>query len=106
MSGNKKSVKTNKKINNRNGLNKSKSNNKTKFAIVGGACIALIIAIVCVVIFVPKDDDANYPSSYPDYFSNLKEEKEAFSKALATCNKAAESKLAAKGIKTQICWFQ
>lgn len=103
MSGKNKSSKTNGKIRNVKST-RSKTKSKAKPIIIGGVCaVLLVVAIVCAIIFIPKaiDKDADYPSSYPDYFSNLKEEKEVFSKALDTCNKAAEAKLASKGIKTE-----
>lgn len=83
--------------------NKKVSDNKHKIIIISGLCAFLVIVAVVCAIVIPKsiDNDADYPSSFPDYFSNLKEEKEAFARALSSCNKAAEAKLAANGIKTE-----
>ncbi len=110
MSGEKGTTKTNKKTRNTKTTNNSR--NKSKVVAICSVCVILItIAVVCAVIFIPKinsgdtktdfSEYANYPSSFPDYFLNLKEEKEAFARALSTCNKAAEAKLASKGIKTE-----
>lgn len=102
MSGKKKATKTNKKT--QGAKITSKRASKSKVITICSICAVLITtAIICAVIFIPKNinNDADYPSSFPDYFSNLKEEKEAFARALSSCNKVAEAKLDANGVKTE-----
>lgn len=77
-----------------------------KMLIIGAAVLGGIVLVVCGIVFLPGilDEDLRSPSSYPAFYANLKEEKEAFTKALQACNKAAESKLKSKGITTEYNW--
>ncbi len=77
-----------------------------KVLLIGGGIIAGIIVVLCAIKFLPLmfDEDLRTESTYPEYYANLKEEKEAYAKALEACNKAAESKMKAKGITVEYKW--
>jgi hypothetical protein len=77
-----------------------------KILAIGGGVIAAIAVIVAAIYFVPRwlDKDLGTASSYPAYYANLKEEKEAFSRALQACNKAAAAKLKSNGVTTEYEW--
>ncbi len=77
-----------------------------KVWMIGGGVLAAVVLIVCGICFLPGmlDKDLKTPSTYPKYYKNLKEEKEAFANALVACNKAAESKMSSKGITTEYKW--
>lgn len=78
---------------------------KKPFIIVG-CVLAGILIVFCAIKFLPLafDEDLRTKSSYPEYYKNLKEEKEAFAKALEACNKAAASHMSSKGITTEYEW--
>lgn len=92
-------------------VNKTKAKNRgerkikinKKAVIISGSIIVGIILIVCAVLFLPMafDEDLRSQSSYPKYFSNLKEEKVAFTRALQSCNEAAESKMRSNGVTVE-----
>lgn len=86
--------------------NIKKLNINKKPLIILGCVLGGIILVVLAVKFVPMmlDEDLRTDSTYPEYYANLKEEKDAYARALEACNKAAVSKLKAKGITTEYEW--
>lgn len=96
-------------------INKTKSAKGAKMSgvkiskkvwMIGGGVLTAVILVVCGICFLPGmlDKDLSTPSTYPKYYKNLKEEKEAFANALEACNRAAESKMKSNGIKTEYQW--
>lgn len=83
-----------------------KPNVSKKLLVVIGCIVGAIVLVVCAIKFIPLmlDEDLRTESTYPEYYANLKEEKEAYVKALEACNKAAASKLKAKGVTTEYEW--
>lgn len=83
-----------------------KPNVSKKLLVVIGCIVGAIVLVVCAIKFIPLmlDEDLRTESTYPEYYANLKEEKEAYTKALEACNKAAESSLKAKGITVKYEW--
>lgn len=82
-------------------IKKIKINKKAFF--VGGSIIGAAVLLICAIRFLPLafDEDLRSQSSYPKYFGNLKEEKDAFIKALQSCNSAAESKMRSNGVTVE-----
>lgn len=88
------------------GAKMPKVNISKKVWMIGGGVLAAVLLVVCGICFLPGmlDEDLRTQSTYPEYYKNLKEEKEAFSKALEACNKAAEAKLRANGVTVEYKW--